>query len=305
MLSASGKPLAEKPPSHPQADAAMNPAQDIDLNDKLAEHGFVSDQDFTYPLRCFFNASSNHLNCLHVDGLPGRHKTAFAYALAKALDYPDMIYHEAQSLSHVPLPKVKVNVNTDEDEEGEAPIPLLEQDISEACAKSEANPTVLILDQLHLIPFRDQLRLQAFLQSGQWNFQDTILCASESNLLVLLITEEPLFHALKQQSFSLWIDEDAPQAFSADDLDLPEAADELLQHLATVFIALEVQPKKREYQNLIHDIHVHVNTPQELMTSIYGWIEGISRERLFDEAMRPHINQAFSTIRDYLNLESI
>lgn len=128
------------------------------LRDAMALHGFESNQDYDYPIRCFLNSGVRTLRCLNIEGDSNRRKTAFAMALAAALDYPRVLYHDFTQ-QHPPQPEVILPPSQDELGRSEAPIEPLDQVLSEACAFSEAEDSILILDQLQDADFREHIRL--------------------------------------------------------------------------------------------------------------------------------------------------
>ena len=117
------------------------------LRARMARHGFESNDDYEYRVRCLMSYPARGLRCLSVEGESGRRKTAFATALARALDWDHVLYHDFTATE--PLPG-RVEVPDHDDEEGQAPVQLtvFDRTLSEACALSEADATVLIVDQL-------------------------------------------------------------------------------------------------------------------------------------------------------------
>ena len=75
---------------------------------------------------------------------------------------------------------------TEEDTPGEQPVEPLDQVISEACALSEGEKTILILDQLQLAPFVQHLRIADFLNTSVWSYADLHLSAHYVNLMLFL-----------------------------------------------------------------------------------------------------------------------
>ena len=115
----------------------------INLRRALAQHGFESNDDYEFALRCLFEAELSHLRVLHIDGTAGRRKTAFATALARALEYPHILYHDFTRTE----PQAPVVVVPETDEETgplEPPMSAFERVVTEACAYSEAARTVLV-----------------------------------------------------------------------------------------------------------------------------------------------------------------
>lgn len=274
------------------------------LKQRLAEYGFIANQNFEYPVQCLMAAQMDHIRCLNVEGRPGRRKTAFAHALAHALGYHHVLYHEFHDQQELPQP-VRIPVSDDESP-GEKPVEAIDQIISEACALSEGEKTILILDQLQFARFVHHLRLADFIQSRNWSYADLTLTANSLNLMLFLISEEPLYHSLQQSSFRIWVDDESdldaaqvtPQA-----LGLGARAQDMLHALNQIFVAMELTPTIPEYQKLVHDIHVHVRTSEDLKTSLYGWIEGIDRNKLYSSELNTLIQEQMPAIESYLGLD--
>ncbi|MEX1080886.1 MAG: hypothetical protein WEC99_02605 [Halofilum sp. (in: g-proteobacteria)] len=276
------------------------------LRERMTEHGFESNIDYGYHLRCLLSQAAEQIPALNVEGDSGRRRTAFANALAAALEYPRVVYHDftqghdpATALAPVPAP----------DEEGrqEPPIPAFERAMSDACAYSEGEKTVLILDQLQAADFREHLRLYRFLIERRWQFRDATFAANPNNLIVLLISEESLYHSLQKASFSVWV----PRAsvgesdYRAEDFGLGPEANEMLAALGELFRELGVQPTPSEFRRLLHDIHNNVRTADELLTSIYGWTEGINRTLLVSEQIQRRADELMPLIEEYVGVEHV
>ena len=119
-----------------------------DLGQRLTAHGFASNADYRYPVHCALSAPIEQLRCIIVEGEAGRRKTAFANTPANSLDYDHVLYPEFTTR---PEPRAPVRIAPPPEEEegvGEPPVDELDRIVSEACAHSEGEPTVLILDQL-------------------------------------------------------------------------------------------------------------------------------------------------------------
>src|SRR5688572_30451393 len=103
------------------------------LRRRMAEFGFESNEDYEFPLRTLFDARIPHLRTLHVAGETGRRKTAFANALARALDYPHVLYHDF-SVPEPPPPPIVITAEDQENPEPfEAPLTAFERIVTEAC----------------------------------------------------------------------------------------------------------------------------------------------------------------------------
>lgn len=272
---------------------------------RLADHGFLSNADYDYPVRCLLGAPVEHLRCLNVEGETGRRKTAFANALAQALDYAHVLYHEFDDRPEAPEPVRIPRPPEEEEHVGEAPVNALDRVMSEACALSEGERSILILDQLQLAPFRQHLRLADFIRSLQWSYGDMTLKANPQNLLLFLISEEPLYHSLQQVSFNIWVDSgtEGTVEITPAALGLAENAREMLEALKAIFAALDVNPTLAEYRRVVHDIHVNIHDLEHLRTSIYGWVEGVNRQHLMSRQIEAVLERQMPPISRYLGID--
>jgi hypothetical protein len=274
------------------------------LKQRLAEHGFISDADHGYAVQCLLSAPGDHLRCLNVEGDSGRRRSAFAWALGHALGHEHVLYHEFTDPP--PPPPVRIEPVADaESVPGEPPADALDRIMAEACALSEGEATFLILDQLHEARFQVHIRLAEFIRDGVWRYGDIALKAHRRNLLVVLISDEPIYHSLNQMAFNLWLgdEEYAPREITPALLGLAENARPMLEALRTLFTALDVSPTLEEYRRVAHDLHVNVNTPSELRQSIYGWVEGVERAHLMSAYLDQVLERQWPVIRAYLGLE--
>lgn len=276
------------------------------LREKMAQHGFESNVDYAYHLRCLLSQPGDRIPALSVEGDSGRRKTAFATALAGALEFPRRIYHDFTQLNDPP-PRVVPPPSRDEEGREEPPIPAFERALSDACAFSEGERTVLILDQLQAADFREHIRLHRFLTAHEWVFRDATFSANARNLVVLLISEEPLYHSLQKASFSTWVPRAAvgDSDYTAADFALGPEAEPLMRALGDLFRELGVQPTPSEFERLLYDIQHNVRTADELGHSIYGWTEGIDRTLLVSERMQRRVQELMPLIEDYVGVEHV
>ena len=276
------------------------------LRERMAEYGFESNIDYGYHVRCVLSQPNEQVPALNVEGDSGRRKTAFASALASALDYPQRVYHDFTQLNDPP-PRVVAPPSKDEEGREEPPIPAFERVMSDACAYSEGEKTVLILDQLQGADFREHIRLYEFLTTAEWRFRDAAFTANPQNLLVLLISEEPLYHSLQKASFSAWV----PKAsvgehdYEPADFGLGPEAEALMQHLGALFRELGVQPTPSEFRKILYDIQHNVRTADQLTHSIYGWTEGIDRTLLLADRIQRRIHDLMPLIEEYVGVEHV
>lgn len=253
----------------------------LNLREKMAEQGFESNEDYDFPLRCLLDSLTRGVRTLHIDGEGERRKTAFAYAFAHALDFQQVLYHDFTD-KHPPLPEVILPPSCDELGREEPPIAPLDHIVSEACAQSEGNSTILILDQLHAADFREHIRIRNLIRHGEWIVRDGRYFANPRHLLLFLISEKPLYHALQKESFRIWINRlsERQRDYRPGDFGLEEDAQPLFDALAKLFRTLGHAPTPSEFGNLLHDLTLRVQTIEHLRLSLYGRIEGIERPKL-------------------------
>jgi hypothetical protein len=275
------------------------------LRKKLAEFGFESNDDYDYALRCLFEAELAHLRCLNITGSQGRRKTALANALGHALDYPHLLYHDFSSAEPPSAPIVLV-----EDSEAagapEAPLPAFERSITEAGAYSEGARTLLILDQLQAADFHDHIRLYHFVQTREWSSPQGTAVANPANLLLVLISEEALYHSLAKVSFRVHADASRGHLqYRPEDFGLPPAAAAFMTALDAVFAAAGASPTPGEYTHILADIHQRVRTAEQLRQSLYGWTENLDRSVLQATPLQSLLEAAALAINSYLGIEEI
>lgn len=277
------------------------------LREKMAEHGFESNIDYGYHVNCLLSqAGGRTIPTLNVEGDSGRRKTAFANALAGALEYPHVLYHDFTQAQD-PEPIAAPPGNPEEGGTEEPPIPAFEREISNACAYSEGEKTVLILDQLQAADFREHLRLHRFIVEARWQMGDAAFVANPDNLLLMLIAEEPLYHSLQKVGFSVWV----PRASVGEadyvpaDFGLGPEAGALMARLGELFRTLGVQPTPSEFRRLLFDVQNHVRTREELTHSIYGWTEGIDYTLLVSEAIQQRIEDLMPELWEFVGMEQV
>lgn len=274
------------------------------LQQKMAEHGFESNERYDYIVRCLQNVPGPALRCLNVEGEPGRRKTAFANALANSLDAVHILYHDFTQQDEPPALK-PVQLNSEDEGKEEPPAGLFDRTMNDACAFSEADKTILILDQLQAADFKDHIRIYRFLIEHEWRYRDAAFYANRKNLLVFLISEEPLYHSLQKQSFKVWVKagsrRDAP--FKPADFQLGGDAEPLMTCLHEIFQHLNVFPTYSEYKMIVHDIQHHIHSADDLKNSIYGWTEGIDRHLLYSGELNEIFQRVMPLIAAFLGIE--
>lgn len=276
------------------------------LRDKMAEHGFESNDDYEFQLRCLLDSPTRGIRTLDIEGDGERRKTAFAMALARALAIPHILYHDFTD-QHPPLPEVILPPSHDELGRTAAPIEPLDQVVSEACAQSEGEPTALILDQLQAADFRDHIRLQRLVGQCVWPARDQPYHANPRHLLLFLIAEEPLYHALQKESFRVWIGRLSERQGVYDPTEFgfgPEALT-LFAALADLFRRLDCAPTRSEFARVLHDLQLHVRTAEQLQLAIYGRVAGADRLALRAPALAGELTRVIAATQTLLLAEHI
>lgn len=251
------------------------------LRERLAEHGFESNDDYDFPVRCLLDSPSKTLRTLNIVGEGERRKTAFATALAQALDIPHILYHDFSD-QHPPTPDVILPPSRDEMGREEPPIEPLDLVVSEACAQSEGEGTVLILDQLHLADFREHIRIYRLVSNCRWEVRDGQYFANPRHLILFLISEDPLYHALHKESFRVWINRRSRQQvnYEPGDFGFDDSARSLFDALNALFLSLDTTPTPSEFSHLLTDLRLHARTIDDLRLALFGRTEGLERDTL-------------------------
>lgn len=274
----------------------------------MAENGFESNENYDYVVKALQHNHDNTIACLNIQGDGGRRKTAFANALAHSLEEIEhILYHDFTMEEEPPAP---VYVKVDDEDEGTAapPVSALDRTLSDACAFSEAERTILILDQLQAADFKDHIRLYKFLLSREWNYHDVSFHANRRNLLVFIISEEDVYHSLQKHSFRVWVDtvSDKLVPWKPKDFDLGPEAEPVMEALARLFDVLMVTPTYSEYKKILRDIPRCVHTAEDLANTVFGWTEGIDRSLLKDDNIQTVIEQEIMpAVESYIGVEDV
>ena len=277
----------------------------MSLRSKLAEHGFESNDDYDHALRCLFGQPLAHLRVLHVDGTAGRRKTAFAQALGRALDYPHVLYHDF-SAAEAPPPAQPIVLEDGSLGVPEAPPSAFERVMTEACAYSEASPSLLILDQLQAAHFSDQQRLYNFVMKREWSGSTGPATANARNLVLALISEQPLYHSLAKCSYRVWTD--AQRAFldyRPADYGLGPEAQGFFAAIAAVCVALPAAPTPSEFANLVSDLLQHARSEEQIRQSLFGRIENLERPRLYAPEVAPTLRALLGELERLLGADQV
>jgi hypothetical protein len=276
------------------------------LRESLAEHGFESNDTYDFQVRCLLDGRSNRIRTLNIQGDGERRKTAFANALARALGTVHIIYHDFSDV-RPPTPEVILPPSTDDYGRKAAPVDPLDDIVSHACAVSEADSTVLILDQLQAADFREHIRIHRLILDRRWLVRDAPYDANPRHLMLFLISETGLYHALQRESFRVWIGRVSERRISLNpaELGLAPAAAPLLDALNTLFQTIDAAPTRSEVGRLVADLTAHVLTEDDLRHALFGRCEGIDHDRITSTALRPVLGCVIEALRAYLGVEQI
>ncbi|MBK1648429.1 hypothetical protein [Rhabdochromatium marinum] len=276
------------------------------LRRAMTEHGFESNDDYEFQVRCLLEEPTRHIRTLSIEGDSDRRKTAFAHALAQALEFPHLLYYDFTE-QDPPPPEIILPPSKDELGREEPPIAPLDDIASKACALSEAEKTVLILDQLQAADFREHIRIHRLVKERRWTINDAPFYAKPSNLLLFLISDEPLYHSLKRYCFRVWISRVSERRidFRPGDFGLGSDAAPLLGALIDLFSALNAAPTRSELARILDDLQLRVVDEDHLRHSIFGRCEGLSHQALRADPIAPLLSRVIETLRHYLGTEHI
>jgi hypothetical protein len=274
------------------------------LREKMASYGFESNESYDYIVRCLQNSPGPTIRCLNIEGNGGRRKTAFANALAHAMEAEHVLYHDFTQEEPPAQPTI-VKIPDDDEGHEEPPIVLLDRIMSDVCAFSEAEKTILVLDQLHAADFKDHIRIYRFLTEKEWHYGDASFYANRKNLFVFLVSEEPLYHSLQKNSFKVWIagPSSSHVPYRPADFKLGADAEPVLNALYGLFEKLGIFPTFSEYKKIVYDIQHNVRCTNDLKTSIYGWTEAIDKNQLMSEEIHEMILDIMPEIEAFIGFD--
>jgi hypothetical protein len=276
------------------------------LRETMARNGFESNDDYEFQVRCLLNGPADGIRTLSIEGDGGRRKTAFATALAHALERPHVLYHDFADRSRA-LPEVILPEAQDEYGRKGAPIEPLDDIVSHACALSEAEGVVLILGQLQVADFREHIRIHRLVRDRRWQVRDAAYDASRKHLLLFLISEEPLYHSLQRASFRIWVSRTSERRllYRPAEFGLGSDAMPLFARLGELFEAVGAAPTRGELEKLLHDLTRQVQTEADLRHALFGRCEGVDRARLFGAGTEATLTGVIEALRVYIGTEQI
>ncbi len=276
------------------------------LRESMAEHGFDSNDDYAFQVRCLLRETPRRIRTLSIQGDGERRKTAFATALAHALDTPHILYHDFSD-SEPPTPEVILPPGVDEYGRLASPVEPLDDIVSQACALSEAESTILILDQLQAADFREHIRVHRLIRDRHWLVRDAPYYANARNLMLFLISEAPLYHSLQRESFRVWVGRFSERRVTLNPAELgldPDAAP-LLDALNDLFHAIDAAPTHSDVARLLGDLTSQVQTEDHLRDALFGRCDGIDRKRIKAPDLVPVLGRVIAQMRDYVGYEEV
>lgn len=276
------------------------------LKHRMADNGFECNESYEYVLKALTHNYDNSIPCLNVQGDGGRRKTAFANALAHSIDDVDYIFYHDFTVEEETLAPVVIKADDEEGGKEEPPIGAFDRMLTDACAYSEADSTILILDQLQAADFKDHIRLYKFLTTSIWEYPGASFEANRRNLTVYIISEEPVYHSLQKHSFKVWVDSvsDKIIPYKPEDFNLGKDILPVMEGLTRLFDQLMVTPTYSEYKKILGDITRCVHTAEDLGNTVFGWTEGIDRQLLNTDSVKEIIQQdIMPAIETYIGVE--
>jgi hypothetical protein len=277
------------------------------LREMMSDNGYESNDDYSYHVRCLLSNRTGAIRCLNIDGTPGRRKTAFANALATSLQYRHVLYHDF-TLPESVTKKLQAAVDEEPKQtDKSSQVSSFDRVMIDACAYSEGDGTILILDQLQAAPFANHIRIYKFVRSHQWLAANTEFYANKNKLLIFLISEQPLYHSLQKHSFRVWVSDTSlgDKLYRAEDFRLQRNAQPVVDALRLLFVQIGVMPTTSEFAHILDDVQLNVRTAEELINSIFGWTEGISLEVLRAREIRNNLDQTMEAIEAYIGVDVV
>lgn len=276
------------------------------LRRRLAHFGFESNDDYEFALKVVFESKPVGVRCLNIVGDSGRRKSALAHALGHALDYPHVLYHDFSRAAEPETETLIIDPESGATEKIEAPVSAFDRTLTEACAYSEAERVIVILDQIQASDFQDQVRLYQFAQSRQWPSKTGVVMANAATFLLVLISEEPLYHSLQKLCFKVWAERGVSMLeFEPKDYGFGDDARDVFAALSELFKALGQSPTPSEFQRVIDDVAQRVRSVEQLRVCLYGWMENVDRGALHAPALMASLESVLAALDRWLGVEAI
>lgn len=271
----------------------------------MADHGYESNDDYSFRIKSLLNQDTPYIQCINVVGRSNRRNTAFANALVQALNFKHKQYYDFTE-KHPESPLFSPPETPDDNGQVEAPLNPFDRTVAEACALSEGQSTALILDQMHHADFRHHIRLFDFLRCSEWNYPLGQAIANPDYLLLILLSDDPLYHSLQKLSYRIWAEPSGDELilYKPADFSLPNSAAALFEALSLLFKKLSVTPTQSEFKHILNDLENHIYNIKDLQHSLFGWVERIEIKSLELPEVREVLEQIIDANFRYLEIES-
>ena len=93
--------------------------------------------------------------------------------------------------------------------------------------------------------------------------------------------------------------------YRPEDFGLQEDILPIMNTLEKIFSQLKMSPTHSEYKNVLNDIHLNIHTEQQLIHSLYGWIEGIDRNLLQSLEILSLLTEVIVQIQLYHGIDEV
>ena len=274
------------------------------LRIRMADFGYESNDDYEFRIRSFIDRNNSYIYCLNVVGNSERRNTAFANALVQALNFKNIQYFDFTE-QHPLQPGIAPPDIANEDGQKEIPLTPFDRTLAESCALSEGASTALIIDQLHHADFRHHIQLYDFIRSSEWDYPLGSAIANKSYLVLLLLSDEPLYHSLQKISYRVLAEpcDDELILYKPADFDLPHSAAPIFEALTLLFRKLSVTPTSSEFHQILTDLKCHIRHINDLKHSIFGWVERIDLKQLDDSEVHETLEHVIDANTRFLEFQ--
>ncbi|MFO0043389.1 MAG: hypothetical protein ACK55W_15930, partial [Pseudomonadota bacterium] len=154
--------------------------------------------------------------------------------------------------------------------------------------------------------FRDQMRLNGFVRTGEWALSTAAVRANPRHLLLVLVSEQALYHSLARVSYRVWTDaRGSPFTLRPRDVGLGTDASALFDAMADLFGALGGAPTPSEFARILDDLLHQVRTEDHLRHSLFGWTEHVDRAALASPAVAPLLRKVIDALSQWLGAEEV
>src|SRR6185369_12365353 len=154
--------------------------------------------------------------------------------------------------------------------------------------------------------FNDQRRLYQFGTSREWSNSAGTVQANARNFLLVLISEQPLYHSLAKCSFRVWTD--AQRAFldyRPADYGFGGEAKLLFEAVGSLCLAVGCSPTPSEFGLLLQDLVQRTRSEEQIRQSLFGRIESVDRNRLYSPEVLVHLRVLLAELERLLGADEV